>query len=385
MIVRPRLYETYMEAAREWRKFDVVPPVENEEGLLESRFFFVEGMSEDAAAGIAFQVEELGGWAGPCHSERTRRMLLVFEGGLLSPSACAIGKNALLELLVASSRNLRSIQPAMRMPRKRLSFSRTLLMGILNVTPDSFSDGGTYFEREAAVKRGVQMVDEGASMIDVGGESTRPYAQPVDVQEEARRVVPVIKELSSSVSVPISVDTRRAEVAEAALDAGADMINDVSGLADQRMRELAAERKVPLVIMHMLGDPTTMQEDPQYEDVVGDIGLMLQERIEAALAAGVKRNSIIVDPGIGFGKRVEHNLEILRRLREFRCLGQPLLVGASRKAFVKKVVLAEGERRLEGSLAAACAAVMNGANIIRVHDVRETERALRMIDAIRTA
>jgi dihydropteroate synthase len=151
------------------------------------------------------------------------------------------------------------------------------------------------------------------------------------------------------------------------------------------MRELAAERKVPVVIMHMLGDPTTMQDDPQYEDVVGDIGLMLQERIEAALAAGVKKDSIIVDPGIGFGKRVEHNLEILRRLREFRCLGQPLLVGASRKAFVKKVVLAEDERRLEGSLAAACAAAMNGANIIRVHDVRETGRALRMIDAIRTA
>jgi dihydropteroate synthase len=258
-------------------------------------------------------------------------------------------------------------------------------MGVLNVTPDSFSDGGRYFDRPRAVQRALMMAEEGADIIDVGGESTRPYAQEVPPEVEMRRVVPVIEDLASRLSLPISVDTRHHEVARAALEAGAEIVNDVTGLRDPSMVEVVAEQGAGAVLMHMQGLPSTMQSDPRYEDVVGDISLLLKEGMEKATEGGVDPRCIVLDPGIGFGKAVEHNLQIILRLREFRCLGRPLLIGASRKSFIGKVLGQEAKDGKEGSLAIASMALMNGTDVVRVHDVKETKMVARMVDAVRRA
>ena len=260
---------------------------------------------------------------------------------------------------------------------------RTLVMGILNVTPDSFSDGGLYRDTEAAIVHGVQMVEDGADVIDVGGESSRPGAEPVPLEEELSRVVPVVEALAQRVQAPVSIDTYKPEVARAALDAGASMVNDITGLADADMRALAAERKVPAVVMHMKGTPRTMQENPVYEDVVSEIMAFLRERIALAVEAALPEEFVIVDPGIGFGKTAEHNLEIIRKLADFKSLGLPILIGTSRKAFIGKVLggLAADER-LEGTAATVALSVANGANIVRVHDVKEMVRVARTADAV---
>ncbi|WP_025323138.1 dihydropteroate synthase [Deferrisoma camini] len=254
---------------------------------------------------------------------------------------------------------------------------RPLVMGILNVTPDSFSDGGDYFDREAALDRALQMVEEGADLLDVGGESTRPGAPPVPLEEEERRVVPVIEHLAHRVGVPISVDTYKAGVARRAVEAGAALVNDVSGLRmDPAMAGTVAGLGAGLVVMHMRGDPRTMQSDTRYADLVGEIFRALEESVDRAVEAGVDRARVWVDPGIGFGKSAEQNLVLLRRLAEFRSLGCPVLVGASRKSFIGRTLGIEDPKdRLEGSLAAAVVAVWNGARILRVHDVRATRRA----------
>jgi dihydropteroate synthase len=261
----------------------------------------------------------------------------------------------------------------------------TILMGIVNVTPDSFYDGGKRFDSAKAVADALEMVDSGAEILDVGGESTRPGAQPVPLEEELRRVLPVIRELRKNSNVPISIDTYKEAVARAALDAGADIVNDISALRfDPEMAALVASEKAPLILMHMQGVPRTMQVEPHYQDVVREVQEFLEERIRSAKEAGIAKRQIIVDPGIGFGKTVAHNLALLRDLGSFISLGQPLLVGISRKAFIGKILKAAGpEERLEGSLAAAVAAALSGANIVRVHDVSETHRALRVADAIR--
>lgn len=260
---------------------------------------------------------------------------------------------------------------------------RTLVMGILNVTPDSFSDGGLYRDTEAAIGHGVQMVEDGADVIDVGGESSRPGAEPLSVEEELSRVIPVIEALAQRVQAPVSIDTYKPEVARAALDAGASMVNDITGLADADMRALAAERKVPAVVMHMKGTPRTMQKNPVYADVVSEIMAFLRERVAAAVAAGLPEEFVIVDPGIGFGKTAEHNLEIIRKLADFKSLGLPILIGTSRKAFIGKVLggLPSGER-LEGTAATVALSIANGANIVRVHDVKEMVRVARTADAV---
>ncbi len=254
---------------------------------------------------------------------------------------------------------------------------RPLVMGILNVTPDSFSDGGDYFDREAALDRALQMVEEGADLLDVGGESTRPGAPPVPLEEEERRVVPVIEHLAHRVGVPMSVDTYKAAVARRAVGAGAALVNDVSGLRmDPAMAGVVADLGAGLVVMHMRGDPRTMQSDTRYSDLVGEIFRALEESVDRAVEAGVARDRVWVDPGIGFGKSAEQNLVLLRRLAEFRSLGCPVLVGASRKSFIGRTLGIEDPKdRLEGSLAAAVVAVWNGARILRVHDVRATRRA----------
>ena len=261
---------------------------------------------------------------------------------------------------------------------------RTLLMGVINVTPDSFYDGGKRLDPDTAVADGLELVEAGADMIDVGGESTRPGAKTVSLDEEMQRVLPVIRGLRRNVNTPISIDTYKAQVAKAALLEGADVVNDISALRfDPQMALLVAVEKVPIVLMHMQGTPQTMQAEPRYQNVLREVRDFLTARVRFAIEAGVERENIIIDPGIGFGKTLDHNLTLLAGLETFASVGQPLLVGASRKTFIGKLLGLEPQERLEGSLAAAIAAVFGGAHILRVHDVKETRRAIRVADAIR--
>lgn len=269
---------------------------------------------------------------------------------------------------------------------------RTCIMGIVNITPDSFSDGGRFFGPQAAVAHGLALAAAGADIIDVGGESTRPFSDPVTAVEEIRRVVPVIERLAAQISIPISIDTTKAEVARQALTAGASIINDVTALrTDPALGPLAASQGVPVVLMHMLGTPKTMQVKPAYNDVVSDVRNFLADAIVRAERQGIDRRRIIVDPGIGFGKTFEHNLILLQRLAAFQALDVPLLVGASRKAFIRSLLKPQDATDIPadrpevetGSQAAAAAAVMHGAHIVRVHDVALTRAALTVIDAIR--
>ncbi len=261
--------------------------------------------------------------------------------------------------------------------------NRPLIMGIVNVTPDSFYDGGRYDDVQRAVDRALRLEEEGADLLDIGGESTRPGAEPVPLDEELRRVVPVIEKLSQKTTLPLSVDTRKAAVAARALAAGAQVVNDISGcLADPLMAQTVAETGAGLVLMHIQGEPRTMQLNPIYQDVVNDIISALEERIRAVTAAGAAREKIVVDPGIGFGKTAAHNLEILRRLEEFAVLRRPLLIGPSRKSFIGKVLDLPPHERLEGTLAAVALAVFKGARIVRVHDVRAAKRAALIAEAV---
>lgn len=267
---------------------------------------------------------------------------------------------------------------------QQLVRTRTVVMGILNVTPDSFYDGGRYAQPEAAVRRALQMVEEGADILDIGGESTRPGSQPVSEEEELCRVLPVIEAIRERTDVPLSIDTTKSRVAERALQAGACMVNDISGLGfDPRMAEVVAQHGALCCIMHIQGTPQTMQRNPHYEDVVRDISRYFEQRLALAERAGIPREHIWLDPGIGFGKTVEHNLDILRRLRGLTVLGLPLLVGTSRKSFIGKVLGdLPPEERLEGTAATVAIAIINGANAVRVHDVKEMVRVARMIDAV---
>ena len=260
---------------------------------------------------------------------------------------------------------------------------RTRVMGVLNVTPDSFYDGGRYWDPYTAVRHGQRMADEGADIIDVGGESTRPGAKPVDPEEELRRVIPVIETLVDRIEQPVSIDTRSAEVARSAIRAGARMVNDVSGLtADPEMAGAVAAAGVPVVIMHSDGTPEDMQRHPSYVDTVSEIVDWLDDRIAFAIANGIERSQIIIDPGIGFGKRLSDNLLLIQSLAAFRKLDRPILIGPSRKSFIGRVLDAEKEDRLEGTAAAVSMSVANGASIVRVHDVGEMDRVIRMTDAI---
>jgi dihydropteroate synthase len=267
----------------------------------------------------------------------------------------------------------------------RLDFARrTVVMGILNITPDSFYDGGRRLDPNRAIADGVAMVEAGAEIIDIGGESTRPGSRPVSENEELERVLPVVRGLRREVGVPLSIDTYKSEVARVALQAGADIINDISALRfDPEMVSLVAAEKVPVVLMHMRGTPRTMQAEPRYDDVVREVRDFLAAQVYEAMDHGVASEAIIIDPGIGFGKTLEHNLALLRGLPALAALGQLLLVGASRKTFIGKILGVAPDERLEGSLAAAVAAVLAGANIIRAHDVGETLRAVRIADAVR--
>jgi dihydropteroate synthase len=358
-------------------------------GTHPSRVLVVQGLGDDESAHAAELIEESGGnaarhgdrltWSAPPGAnaillDRLQREPML--GAFTSAVSLALARwnEPSHDLVLPDGRTL-------------LLSQRVHIMGIVNVTPDSFSDGGRFLDPDAAIEHGLRLADEGADIIDVGGESTRPGAVPVDAEAEADRVVRVVDALASKSGIPVSIDTTKASVARAALDAGAQVLNDVAaGRFDPEMLPLAAERKTPVVIMHMRGDPRTMQKTPVYDDVVGEIAGYLEDRAEAAVAAGIPRDRIVVDPGFGFGKTRDHNLVLLRRLREFRCLGFPILAGTSRKSFIgASLGDLPVDERLEGTAATVALSVANGASIVRVHDVREMARVVRMVEAVQDA
>ncbi len=272
-------------------------------------------------------------------------------------------------------------------PSGRLDFSGGCrVMGIVNVTPDSFSDGGQLFDVDKAVAGGLEMVRQGAAILDVGPESTRPGAAPVSVDEQIRRAVPVIRKLREHTAIPVSIDTRNAEVAAAALDAGASMLNDITALSDEAMARLAAERRVPVVLMHMQGTPETMQHNPRYDDVVAEVRDFLMQRAKHAESMGLSSDMIILDPGIGFGKTTEHNLQLLKRLEVFAGLGYRLLVGTSRKRFIGQLTGKDNPTdRLFGTAATVALAAWKGASVVRVHDTAAMVDVVRVIAAVQNA
>ena len=289
--------------------------------------------------------------------------------------------------LIQTLKNVSKTHYTIRCRKKTFKLGKqTLLMGVLNVTPDSFWDGGLYLDKEKAIAHGLRMVEEGADLIDIGGESTRPGSKPLGLEEELRRVIPVIESLSKEADVPISIDTYKSTVAQKAIEAGAEMINDISGLHyDPDLAQVAVKEDVPVILMHIRGTPETMQKDVHYESLFSEIIQYLRESIQTAESAGLDPGQIIVDPGIGFGKNVEDNLVIIKNLQEFRILGKPILLGTSRKTFIGKILNTEVTERLEGTLSSIAIGVLNGAHIIRCHDVLQAKRAITVVDAIRSA
>lgn len=273
--------------------------------------------------------------------------------------------------------------PPLRFPGGEFPLGRrTYIMGILNVTPDSFFDGGRFVDPQGAIGHGLQMVKEGADVVDVGGESTRPGASPVPPREELRRVLPVIETLARA-GVLVSIDTMKSSVAAPAFEAGAKILNDVSALRDKRMARLAAKAGVAVILMHMRGSPRTMQKNPRYRDVVAEILRFFREKLEFALRVGIPRDKILLDPGIGFGKSPEHSVEILRRLEEFRTAGCGVAIGTSRKSFIGHFLGRTLDHRVSGTAATVAAAILRGADLVRVHDVREMVDVARMTDLLR--
>ncbi len=284
-------------------------------------------------------------------------------------------------------KNISKTHYSIRCRKRTLTLGkRTLLMGVLNVTPDSFSDGGLFFDKEKAIAHGLRMVEEGADILDIGGESTRPGSKPLELEEELRRVIPVIESLVKEVEVAISIDTYKSTVAQRAIEAGAEIINDISGLHfDPSLAQVAAKEDIPLVLMHIRGTPETMQKDVHYGSLFSEILQYLKESIQRAESAGLDPRQIIIDPGIGFGKTAEDNLLIIKNLFEFRILGRPILLGTSRKSFIGKILNTEVGDRLEGTLSSIAIGVLNGAHIIRSHDVLQAKKAIAVADAIRLA
>ena len=261
--------------------------------------------------------------------------------------------------------------------------THTLIMGILNLTPDSFSDGGQFSDKNQATDYALKMIEDGADMIDIGGESTRPGAEPVSLDEELKRTIPIIKSIRQQSDCLISIDTYKSPVAEAALDVGANLVNDISGLTfDEKMIDIVIARKVPVILMHMKGTPRSMQVDPHYNNVIKEICEFFKRKVKSAKNSGILDNMIILDPGIGFGKRLEDNFEIIRELKQICAMGYPILLGPSRKSFIGASLNLPVEERLEGTLASITVGIMNGANIIRVHDVKETLRAVKITEKI---
>lgn len=354
----------------------------------------LKGINPTAANIIKQEMLSFGGEAATAHGSINLSVaetdLLVFgtlkQLGLLVEKLKLhpFGLPQIAEEMILILKNCGVIPKPIKIEKKTLDFGhRTYIMGVLNVTPDSFSDGAKFMDVDTAVSHAREMLTQGADIIDVGGESTRPGSEAVSAEGEKKRVLPVIKRLASETEAVISIDTTKAEVAQAALFAGASMVNDISGLRfDPEMSKLIAEQGVPVCIMHIQGTPKDMQQNPTYNDLMGEIIDYLKEGVDIAQKAGILHGKIIVDPGIGFGKSVEHNLEIVNRLKELKVLGSPILIGTSRKSVIGKVLDLPVEERIEGTAATLAIAIANGADIVRVHDVKEMARVVRMTDAI---
>ncbi len=356
----------------------------------------IEGINPRIANLLKQEMLSLGGDAAldgrglDCSTKQTDSILMgtqkQFEKLLLKLNQCP-DLQPVGESLRETIKNISKTHYSIRCRKKTYTLGKqTHLMGVLNVTPDSFSDGGLYFDREKAIERGLRMVEEGADFIDIGGESTRPGSKPIGSEEELRRVIPVIKSLAKKANVPISIDTNKSTVAERAIEAGAEIINDISGLHfDPDLGQVAARRDAPIILMHIRGTPQTMQKDVHYDSLFSEILFYLKESIQRAESAGIDPQQIIIDPGIGFGKNLEDNLLIIKNLSEFRILGKPILLGTSRKSFIGKILNAEANERLEGTLSSIAICVFNGAHIIRCHDVLQAKKAIAVADAIRMA
>lgn len=351
----------------------------------------IEGLTSGTASRLARALRRAGGLASRASGERHA---LVLQGGAAAfdrflSRAGRLEPAAACEIDLALRRAAGPPPPLLLRAGRLVFGQRTYVMGILNVTPDSFSDGGRFLDPRAAVRRALAMADEGADLIDVGGESTRPGSSPVGLREELRRVLPVLEALLPALrrrpgGAPlVSIDTTRSETARRAIAAGAGLINDISGLSfDPAMAAVAAEHQVPLVVQHIRGRPSTMQKAPRYGRLVPEIAAVLRAAIDRARSAGLSEDRIVIDPGLGFGKTRRHNLAILRHLGVLKSLGRPILVGASRKSFLGGTAEPHPLGRLAGSLAAEALAIAGGADIIRVHDVREAVRVARLCDAV---
>ena len=352
-------------------------------------FIRLDGIAAEQAAALIGQAARHGG--GALVRERPDALadaLLRMPGDALGTYLAALAQGGMGEDLVGAIRATAEAWQRSSFTLRCRSHTleagrRTLLMGIVNVTPDSFSDGGQFLDPGQAVEHGRRLAAEGADILDIGGESTRPGAEPVDAATECSRVLPVIEALASEVGIPISIDTSKADVARRALDAGASIVNDVTALrGDAEMAAAVARSEVPVVLMHMQGTPRTMQEDPRYDDLMGEVVGYLRASMAIAADAGVSEDQIIIDPGLGFGKSLAHNLEVLRRLGELRGLGRPILIGPSRKSMIGKVLgLPMGERAF-GTAAAVAMGIARGAHIVRVHEVAAMRQVARMTDAV---
>ena len=263
-----------------------------------------------------------------------------------------------------------------------INTEKCLIMGVMNITPDSFSDGGKFNSLQSASRHAEQLIEQGADILDVGGESTRPGAQPVGLQEEIDRVVPIIEFIKSNFEIAVSVDTSKAQVMQEAVSVGVDMLNDVTALSDPKSISVVAKSQLPICLMHMQGEPRTMQQNPTYDDVVKDVSLFLSGIVEQCVEAGIKKEKIILDPGLGFGKNLEHNLRLLAAVPELCHLGFPILIGGSRKSLIEHLLERGVDERMPASIALAAQAALNGASIVRVHDVKETVDAIRMVEAV---
>ncbi len=356
----------------------------------------VEGIEPRRANLLKQEMLSLGGDVAvdgrgfDCSSERTDALLMGSQKDfekLVSKLEQYPDLQPLLRSIRETLKNISKTHYSIRCRRKTLLLGkRTLLMGVLNVTPDSFSDGGLFFNKENAISHGLRMVEDGADIIDIGGESTRPGSKPLELEEELSRVIPVIESLTQRIDVPISIDTYKSEVAKRAIDAGAEIINDISGLHfDQTLAQVAAKQDTPLVLMHIRGIPETMQKNIHYDSLFSEMLQYLKVSIQTAESAGLDPEQIIVDPGIGFGKTVEDNLLIIKNLHEFRILGKPILLGTSRKTFIGKILKADPGARLEGTISSIAIGVLNGAHIIRAHDVLQAKKGIAVVDAVRLA
>ena len=342
-----------------------------------------EALSLGAEAAVSHHVSRFTkGFSDVVVMATERQLLSLIQKLSMQPFGLELTSRHLAEALL----NYQRKKFIIRCGRTKVTLGKKpAVMGILNVTPDSFSDGGFFDTTERAVERGLEIASEGADFIDVGGESTRPGSSGVSAAEEKRRVLPVIQKLTRQLKIPVSIDTSKPDVALAALECGATIINDVSALrvGQGRMAAVAAKWRVPIILMHMQGLPRTMQKKPAYEDVIGEISDFFTEKIEFALKKGIRAEQVIIDPGIGFGKTVQHNLEILKNLREFKVLGYPVAIGTSRKSFIGKILKLDHPRdRMGGSIATCVWACAHGAHLVRVHDVKETVQAMKLLEEL---